>query len=72
MGPAFTALLLVGFFYAAVVSKLLPPYETRLLAAIQNDWYGISGLSDDNLNSAPFFFHLTFEPSTHMLVTRLL
>jgi len=30
--------LFVGFFYAAVVSKLLPPYENSLLAAIQNDW----------------------------------
>ena len=34
---AFGVTLFVGFFYAAVVSKLLPPYENRLLAAIQND-----------------------------------
>ncbi|KAJ1287028.1 hypothetical protein BS78_03G399000 [Paspalum vaginatum] len=36
---AFGVTLLVGFFYAAVVSKLLPPCENQLLAAIQNDWY---------------------------------
>ncbi|RLN41346.1 hypothetical protein C2845_PM01G46390 [Panicum miliaceum] len=36
---AFGITLFVGFFYAAVVSKLLPPYENQLLAAIQNDWY---------------------------------
>jgi len=36
---AFGVTLFVGFFYAAVVSKLLPPYENSLLAAIQNDWY---------------------------------
>ncbi|KAL6616672.1 hypothetical protein ACP70R_038942 [Stipagrostis hirtigluma subsp. patula] len=40
MGSAFVAFgiaLFVSFFYAAVVSKLLPPYENQLLAAIQND-----------------------------------
>ncbi|TVU15583.1 hypothetical protein EJB05_39112 [Eragrostis curvula] len=40
VGSAFIALgitLFVGFFYAAIVSKLLPPYENQLLAAIQND-----------------------------------
>jgi hypothetical protein len=36
---AFGVTLFVGFFYTAVVSKLLPPYENSLLAAIQNDWY---------------------------------
>lgn len=35
---AFGVTLFVGFFYAAVLSKLLPPYENRLLAAVQNDW----------------------------------
>ncbi|WVZ68026.1 hypothetical protein U9M48_017017 [Paspalum notatum var. saurae] len=35
----FGVTLFVGFLYAAVVSKLLPPYENRILAAIQNDWY---------------------------------
>ncbi|TVU15568.1 hypothetical protein EJB05_39096 [Eragrostis curvula] len=42
VGSAFIALgitLFVGFFYAAIVSKLLPPYENQLLAAIQNDWF---------------------------------
>ncbi|KAF7032985.1 hypothetical protein CFC21_044113, partial [Triticum aestivum] len=42
MGSAFVAsgiVLFVGFFYAAGVSKLLPPYENRLLYAIQNDRY---------------------------------
>ncbi|VAH84839.1 unnamed protein product [Triticum turgidum subsp. durum] len=34
---AFGIILFVGFFYAAVVSKMLPPYENRLLSAIQND-----------------------------------
>ncbi|TVU11361.1 hypothetical protein EJB05_44944, partial [Eragrostis curvula] len=41
VGSAFIAFgitLFVGFFYAAIVSKLLPPYENRFLAAIQNDW----------------------------------
>ncbi|OEL22899.1 hypothetical protein BAE44_0016082 [Dichanthelium oligosanthes] len=38
---AFGVTLFAGFFYAVVVSKLLPPYENWLLAAIQNDWYGI-------------------------------
>jgi hypothetical protein len=40
-GTAFVAFgitLFVGFFYAALLSKLLPPYENKLLAAIQNDW----------------------------------
>ncbi|KAL6853873.1 hypothetical protein ACP4OV_019902 [Aristida adscensionis] len=40
MGLAFIAFgitLFVCFFYAAIVSKLLPPYENQLLAAIQND-----------------------------------
>ncbi|KAM3335560.1 hypothetical protein ACQJBY_029829 [Aegilops geniculata] len=42
MGSAFVAfgiILFVGFFYAAVVSKMLPPYENWLLSAIQNDRY---------------------------------
>uniref|UniRef100_A0ACD5XFV7 Uncharacterized protein n=1 Tax=Avena sativa TaxID=4498 RepID=A0ACD5XFV7_AVESA len=42
MGSAFVALgtvLFVCFFYAAIVSKLLPPYEKRLLSVIQNDRY---------------------------------
>ncbi|KAI5002340.1 hypothetical protein ZWY2020_026990 [Hordeum vulgare] len=42
MGLAFVAsgiVLFVGFFYAAVVSKLFPPYENQLLSAIQNDRY---------------------------------
>ncbi|KAG8053983.1 hypothetical protein GUJ93_ZPchr0001g29741 [Zizania palustris] len=42
MGVAFIAfgiVLFVGFFYAAIVSKLLPPYENRFLSAIQNDRY---------------------------------
>jgi hypothetical protein len=41
VGSAFMAFgitLFVGFFYAAVLSKLLPPYENKLLAGIQNDW----------------------------------
>jgi hypothetical protein len=41
VGPALVAFgvtLFAGFFYAAVASKLLPPYGNRLLAAIQNDW----------------------------------
>lgn len=42
MGTTLVALgsvLFVHFFYAAIVSKLLPPYENRLLSAIQNDRY---------------------------------
>ena len=42
VGSAFVAfgmVLFAGFFYAAVVSKLLPPYENRLLSAIQDDRY---------------------------------
>ncbi|GJM91929.1 hypothetical protein PR202_ga08352 [Eleusine coracana subsp. coracana] len=34
---AFGVTLFVGFFYAAIVSKLLPPYENQILAAIRND-----------------------------------
>ncbi|XBI21988.1 hypothetical protein VPH35_063059 [Triticum aestivum] len=42
MGSAFVAsgiVLFVGFSYAVVVSKLLPPYENQLMSAIQNDRY---------------------------------
>uniref|UniRef100_J3L7P8 Uncharacterized protein n=1 Tax=Oryza brachyantha TaxID=4533 RepID=J3L7P8_ORYBR len=42
IGSAFIAFgitLLAGFFYAAVLSKMLPPYENRFLSAIQNDRY---------------------------------
>ncbi|GJN16782.1 hypothetical protein PR202_gb03803 [Eleusine coracana subsp. coracana] len=35
---AFGVTLFAGFFYAAIVSKLLPPYENQFLAAVQNDW----------------------------------
>lgn len=34
---AFGIILFVGFFYAAVLTKMLPPYENRFLSAIQND-----------------------------------
>lgn len=27
------------FFFAAVLSKLLPPFQHQILCAIQNDWY---------------------------------
>uniref|UniRef100_A0A0E0CCS6 Uncharacterized protein n=1 Tax=Oryza meridionalis TaxID=40149 RepID=A0A0E0CCS6_9ORYZ len=36
---AFGIILLVGFFYAAVLTKMLPPYENWFLSAIQNDRY---------------------------------
>uniref|UniRef100_A0A0E0N7F6 Uncharacterized protein n=1 Tax=Oryza rufipogon TaxID=4529 RepID=A0A0E0N7F6_ORYRU len=36
---AFGIILFVGFFYAAVLTKMLPPYENRFLSAIQNDRY---------------------------------
>uniref|UniRef100_A0A0E0JTF6 Uncharacterized protein n=1 Tax=Oryza punctata TaxID=4537 RepID=A0A0E0JTF6_ORYPU len=36
---AFGIVLFVGFFYAAVLTKMLPPYENRFLSAIQNDRY---------------------------------
>ncbi|KAG8382839.1 hypothetical protein BUALT_Bualt05G0120100 [Buddleja alternifolia] len=29
----------VGFLYAAVISKLLPPSDNLVIHAIQNDWY---------------------------------
>jgi hypothetical protein len=41
IGSAFIAFgitLFVCFFYVAIVSKLLPPYENQFLAAIQEDW----------------------------------
>jgi phosphatidylinositol N-acetylglucosaminyltransferase subunit Y len=27
------------FFFASVLSKLLPPFQNEILLAIQNDWY---------------------------------
>ncbi|KAM6579074.1 hypothetical protein CsatB_030911 [Cannabis sativa] len=30
--------LFLGFFYAAIVSKLLPPSNNPIISAIQNDW----------------------------------
>ncbi|KAM0892482.1 hypothetical protein ACQ4PT_025707 [Festuca glaucescens] len=36
---AFGSVLFLCLFYTAIVSKLLPPYENRLLSAIQNDRY---------------------------------
>ncbi|KAF3954934.1 hypothetical protein ACB098_08G159000 [Castanea mollissima] len=29
----------VGFLFAAVISKLLPPSHNALISSIQNDWY---------------------------------
>ncbi|XP_014507641.1 uncharacterized protein LOC106767299 [Vigna radiata var. radiata] len=29
----------VGFFFVAVISKLLPPSHVPLISALQNDWY---------------------------------
>ncbi|KAG8388556.1 hypothetical protein BUALT_Bualt02G0137700 [Buddleja alternifolia] len=29
----------VGFLYAAVISKILPPSDNVVIQAIQNDWY---------------------------------
>ncbi|KAM3741157.1 hypothetical protein ACB098_08G154300 [Castanea mollissima] len=29
----------VGFLFAAVISKLLPPSRNALISSIQNDWY---------------------------------
>ncbi|EES02032.2 hypothetical protein SORBI_3003G420400 [Sorghum bicolor] len=36
---AFGITLFACFFYVAIASKLLPPYENQFLAAIQDDWY---------------------------------
>ncbi|KAL6191340.1 hypothetical protein ACLB2K_037731 [Fragaria x ananassa] len=33
------SVLFVGFLYATVVSKLLPPSDNRIISAIQNDRY---------------------------------
>uniref|UniRef100_A0A7N0RIH6 Phosphatidylinositol N-acetylglucosaminyltransferase subunit Y n=1 Tax=Kalanchoe fedtschenkoi TaxID=63787 RepID=A0A7N0RIH6_KALFE len=35
----FGILFLLGFIYAAIISKLLPPSDNVIISAIQNDWY---------------------------------
>lgn len=34
----FGSLFFLGFVYAAIVSKLLPPSDNVVISAIQNDW----------------------------------
>ncbi|KAG2671123.1 hypothetical protein I3760_14G118900 [Carya illinoinensis] len=36
---AIGSIFFVGFLFAAVVSKLLPPSNNALISTIQNDWY---------------------------------
>ncbi|KAE8037202.1 hypothetical protein FH972_009812 [Carpinus fangiana] len=35
---AIGSVFFVGFLFAAVISKLLPPSSNALISAIQNDW----------------------------------
>nr|KYP37272.1 hypothetical protein KK1_041530 [Cajanus cajan] len=33
------SIFFVGYFFVAVISKLLPPSNIALISALQNDWY---------------------------------
>ncbi|KAK4254027.1 hypothetical protein QN277_009460 [Acacia crassicarpa] len=33
------SIFLVAYFFAAIISKLLPPSNIALISAVQNDWY---------------------------------